>query len=157
MELNKRYNLDVSRLIENSDEGLCTLQFNFLPESMKESNSSFSSSSNLATVLINTGEEDNSGIVLKGSISSSNNDTLLIYNENDENFELYPVALSVHGLKRDRQDNFKVVKEMTVPEPRTAAQLLKRMKNAKPKTNKARPLSSQDTVPPSFAYSSATT
>lgn len=152
IEIGKKYQINFGNEPFHGSN-LITMQYNFIPEIMKDKNSKLilnnnenssnnnnnNESNNIAKVIIESNNSNNvdnncdisSNIILKGLVSTTiTNDYILIFSKEKELFELHDVKLSINGLKRDRENEFSDVRNSAETLSEIKAKMNKRLKIA---------------------------
>jgi hypothetical protein len=144
IELNKKYPIQINvnswiktnNSSDNNQSNIVTMQYLFSPDLMKNENteSMLLINDDQARVLIKSQDDNQTEVVLKGTVSSTTtNDFLLVFAKETQTFQLQDVAVSINGLKRDRQDDFSDVKNQIETSSEIKAKMNKRLKSSIPK------------------------
>jgi hypothetical protein len=146
IELNKKYpiKIDLSswKRRDNSSNSkqsnIVTMQYLFTLDLMKNQNaeSTLLINDDQARVLIKSDDVSQADVVLKGTVSSTTNDSILVFSKGTGTFQLHDVGMSINGLKRDRQDDFSDVKNQIESSSEIKAKMNKRLKSSIPKATK---------------------
>lgn len=113
VEFNVRYKVNIGGM-DLHDPNMLTMQYSFIPDSFRDSTSRMTTNGDnavLTTYKSNDGGEGASttlatDVVLKGSMQSLPNDSVLLFDAKANEFRLVNSGVAINGLKRDREDKF---------------------------------------------------